>query len=276
MRTLDHLCKPLIIAHGGSKQLFPENTMPAFDGSAALGVDALEIDVRLTKDGVLVAHHDAAIDRTSNGQGAVADYTYEELKIFNFAYRFQDLDGNFPYRRTYIKIPKLIDIIQKYSHYLIILDMKDKGRLGEKASKVLKQMLDAFKLPPRLMVSSFDYKTIRYFRKITGGKVMTGASRKESIKYYFAYLFHLSGLISHTPYEVVQIPTKVKFFCLADKKYIESLQKRNIGVQFWTINNKDEMKALIKLNADGIITDRPDLMNQVLDELSDYRIPFLF
>lgn len=267
MQKTNYLCKPLVIAHGGSKALFPENTMTAFDGSISIGVDALEIDVRLTKDGVLVAHHDATIDRTSNGCGAVADYTYEELAVFNFGYRFQDLGGNFPYKKTSIEIPKLIDIMHKYSHYPMILDMKDKGQLGKKASQVLKQTIDSFTTPPPLIVSSFNYKTIHNFRKITDGKIITGSSRKESIKYYFAYLFHLSSLISNTPYQVVQIPKKVKFFCLANKKYIESFHKRNIGVQYWTINSKDEMRKLIKIKADGIITDRPDLMNEVLGEL---------
>ena len=73
-----------VIAHGGAKQLFPENTIEAFDGVMELGVDILEMDVCLTKDEVVVTHHDKTIDRTSDGSGRVRDYTYEELKNFNF------------------------------------------------------------------------------------------------------------------------------------------------------------------------------------------------
>src|SRR6056297_1293931 len=75
--------RPWVIAHGGAKQLWPENTMPAFEGSAQLGVDMLEIDMKITKDEVLVCHHDNTIDRMSDGEGELGDFTYEELLAFN-------------------------------------------------------------------------------------------------------------------------------------------------------------------------------------------------
>lgn len=267
MSLINPLESPLIIAHGGSKKLFPENTMTAFDGSIELGVNALEIDVRLTKDNALVAHHDMTIDRTSNGCGLVINYTYPELSTFNFGYHFKDLNGDFPYKNQPIKIPKLIDIMRKYSDYLMIIEIKDKGESGKKACELLKKYIDSFKTPLSIIVSSFDFNIIQYFRNITQGKIMTGASTKEVLKDYFAHLFHLSNFISCTPYEVLQIPTKIKCLNLAKKKYIQSLHQRNIAVQFWTINNKEEMKKLIALKADGIITDRPDLLKEVLEEI---------
>lgn len=87
---------PFVVAHGGCKHLFPENTMAAFDGAVALGVDMLEMDVRLTADSVLVTHHDDTLRRTSDGEGLIIGYTLEELGRFNFGAKFAGLERSIP------------------------------------------------------------------------------------------------------------------------------------------------------------------------------------
>ena len=116
--------RPLIIAHGGAKELFPENTMVAFDGSVAIGIDMLEIDVCLTKDDILITHHDKTIDSMTNGTGKIREYTYEELKVFNFGDGFKDLDGNNPYSDTVVSVTKLSDVFAKYPNLLIMLRLR--------------------------------------------------------------------------------------------------------------------------------------------------------
>ena len=88
---------PLIFAHRGSSHLFPENTELAFLKSFELGVDAFETDIRLTKDGRIVTQHNEDIDETTDGTGKVIDYAYDELKEFNFGYKFKNINGDFPY-----------------------------------------------------------------------------------------------------------------------------------------------------------------------------------
>ena len=125
---------PWIIAHGGSKALWPENTLMAFKGSMNIGVDALEMDVNITKDGVLVCHHDATIDRMSDGEGNVADFTFEELQAFNFGEGFEDIDGNFPYQDDLVPVPSLESVIVEFPDIPLIIEIKNSGELGEQAA----------------------------------------------------------------------------------------------------------------------------------------------
>ena len=105
---------PFVVAHGGCKHLFPENTMVAFDGAVALGVDMLEMDVRLTADSVLVTHHDDTLRRTSDGEGLIIGYTLEELGRFNFGAKFAGLEKKYPYRNCRVRITTLESVLLKY------------------------------------------------------------------------------------------------------------------------------------------------------------------
>ena len=90
--------RPLVIAHGGAKLMNPENTVMAFDYAYNIGVDVLEMDLRLTKDNVLITHHNETIDETSDHTGLVMDYTYDELVQMNFGAKFTDYEGKQPYK----------------------------------------------------------------------------------------------------------------------------------------------------------------------------------
>src|SRR5215210_8056999 len=95
--------RPLVYAHRGGAKLRPENTLASFDNGLALGADGLELDVRLSRDGQVVVHHDAALDRTTNASGPVADRTAAELAMVDAGYRFEARDGaasRFPFRGT--------------------------------------------------------------------------------------------------------------------------------------------------------------------------------
>ena len=153
---------PWIIAHGGAKQLWPENTLVAFTGSVHLGVDALEMDVRLTKDDVLVLHHDETIDRMSDGQGKVRDFTFEELKAFNFGEGFEDIHGDYPYKDSLVIITSLDQLMTLYGHLPFVIEIKDEGADGEKAADLLKALIDKYDMKDRTLVASFHDEVIDY------------------------------------------------------------------------------------------------------------------
>ncbi len=111
----------LIVAHRGGAKLAPENTLAAFDNALALGVDVLEMDVCLTKDNVLVAIHDLTIDRTCEASGNVRNYTFDELRQFNFAYNFKNAAEEYPYRNNQVLIPHIEEIFERYPNtYMMI------------------------------------------------------------------------------------------------------------------------------------------------------------
>lgn len=259
--------RPLVIAHGGAKKLFPENTMVAFDGSVAIGIDMLEMDVCLTKDDILITHHDKTIDAMTNGSGNIRDYTYEELKAFNFGDGFKDLNGNNPYADTIVSVTKLEDVFKKYPNMLYNVEIKDGGETGEKAASILYKLIKDNKLENQILVPSFDDETINHFRELTNNSILTSSAREETKKYIYYHLAQMDNLVFDIKYEAMQLPLSDSGVNLATKAIMNDAHRRNIAVHYWTIDDKETMRDLILRGADGIITDRPDLLNEVLDEL---------
>ncbi len=109
------LAKPYILAHQGGELLAPTNTMAAFAVADSIGVDFLDIDVHMTKDGHLVGIHDSTVDRTTNGRGRVDSYTLAELQKLDAGYRFQDVRGAYSYRGKGVRIPELEEVFATYA-----------------------------------------------------------------------------------------------------------------------------------------------------------------
>jgi len=258
--------RPWILAHGGAKDLFPENTLVAFDGSVEIGIDALEIDVVLTGDEILIPLHDLTIDDTSDGEGEAGRYTYEELQQFNFGYDFEALDGSFPYRDTLVTIPTLEEVILRYPGMHFTLEIKNPGDDGMKAAEKFLALITQTGIEDRVVVASFHDDVLRYFFEISEGNIAISGSQEMVEDLVFSALGAAEWL--HRPDAVmVQIPTSGAGINLSSQRVIRSLHRRNMAVQYWTINEKEEMRRLIEAGADGLITDRPDLMREVLEEM---------
>lgn len=257
---------PWVIAHGGAKKLFPGNTMLAFRGAAKIGVDMLEMDVRMTKDEVLVTHHDETIDRMSNGTGRVFDYTYEELLQFNFGYSFKNIDGDKIYQNDTIPLGSLDDVFAEFNDMFLMVELKDKGENGRRAAEILKSLIQKYKLQDNIVAVAFNEEVLSYFHQITNGEILIGTSEEETKDFIITAISAMEFLYFPKA-TVVAIPTQNSGIQLDSKRIINSAHRRNIAVHYWTINDKAEMKRLIGLGADGLITDRPDLMKEVLVEL---------
>ncbi len=258
---------PWIIAHGGLKKMFPENTMTAFDGAVGLGVDALEMDITLTKDNQLVTHHDLTIDRMSDGSGNVRDYTHEELLGFNFGHGFRDLDGNLSYRDQFVEIGLLEHVMEKYGHlYPLMIEIKDKGEDGKLAGEILYSMIEDYSIMNSVIVFSFDKEVMDHFYEISNGEIVIGSSQEETEDFVFSGLSGMEYLYRPKA-SVVAIPLKAAGIPLDMKRIINSAHRRNMAVHYWTIDDPEVMKDLILKGVDGIMTDRADVMQEVLKEL---------
>ncbi|GAB4411296.1 MAG: glycerophosphodiester phosphodiesterase [Bacteroidia bacterium] len=258
--------RPWVIAHGGAKALFPENTLLAFEGAWAIGVDALEIDLQLTRDGVLICHHDDDIDGMSDGTGLLLDLDYADLAPYNFGHDFQALDGSYPYRDTLIPAPQLEEVLQRFPDAQFIVELKNRGESGRKAAEVLRNLIARYDLYDRIIVASFHDETLDYFREQTNDQVLLSSAESETEDFVFSGLSGMEFL--YRPGAVaVQIPTSSAGINLASSRIVASAHRRDMAVHYWTINDKEEMRNLIGLGADGLITDRPDLMWEVLREM---------
>lgn len=258
--------RPWVIGHGGAKSLAPENTLLAFDTAMAIGVDMLEMDVCMTADEVLVTHHDETIDRMSDGTGRVIELTYASLLAFNFGDGFQALDGTFPYRNQAVPIPTLEQVLTRYPDVPFNIELKNQGANGLRAAERLWSLIQRLGLQDRVLVASFHDEVLAHFREISGFTVPTSGAESETEDLVF------SGLSAHEylvrPVAVaVQLPTSSAGIPLGTKRIVNSAHRRNMAVHYWTINDREEMRRLILLGADGLITDRPDLMQDLLREM---------
>jgi glycerophosphoryl diester phosphodiesterase len=258
--------KPWIIAHGGAKKMFPENTMVAFQGSMAIGVDMLEMDVNITKDGILITQHDLTIDDVTNGTGNVIDYTFDELKQFNFGYDFKDLDGNYTYRNKQVEVTKLESVMTTFPNTPMMVEIKNREESGKAAAEELWKLIQLHNFQDKMMVVAFDDATLNYFQEISNNTILISTSEEETKDFVFSSLFAMDYAYSPKA-SAVAIPTENSGIDLTPKRIIKAAHRRNMAVHYWTIDEKADMKLLIQNGADGLITDRLDLMHEVLVEL---------
>jgi glycerophosphoryl diester phosphodiesterase len=254
--------RPLIVGHRGSRMLFPENTLFAFRAAFDLGVDMLEMDVRLTRDGQLVVHHDATIERTSDGCGKIIHHSFKDLTAYNFGAKFIDMDGNQPYLNTKIEISKLKTVFEAFPHLPMIIDIKDPGIIGELAIDQINLLIKQFSRYDETIVASFSNQNIRYMKTFYP-KLYTSTAEGDVRKYVSLHTLYLDWFYKSSNCSL-QLPVEKSGFNLSSNHFIDSIHKRNMAVHYWTINDPDEMRRLLALKVDGIITDRPDLLLKII------------
>ncbi|OEH94086.1 glycerophosphodiester phosphodiesterase [Bacillus solimangrovi] len=245
---------PDIIAHRGGAGIAPENTLEAFTLSESLGVDILEFDVRLSKDGQVIVIHDESIDRTTNGKGNVSDYTIEKLKSFDAGYQFVGPDGSYPYRGKGITIPLLTEVLESFDHMPMVIELKENDtELADKFADIINH----YNMENKVIVSSFYDEIANYFYDITNGRVAISTASKTTKNFVILNELFL-GNIYPLKEKAMQLPTHSSIFDLTTKRLIDSAHERNIAVQYWTINDTDMMEFLLEQGADGIMTDYPN------------------
>lgn len=265
----DDIENPLVIAHGGAKKLYPENTILAFEKSIEMGVDAIEMDVRLSADNVLCTIHDEDISKYTNHKGKVQDYTYDELSFFNFGYNFKNLNDEYAYR--FVSDGKLIparidELFKQYgSSIYYVLEIKEEDERGKQAAKSIYDLIVRYDLVDYCIVASFDYDTMQYFQSINQADITCVMDYKQSkdfvVASYIGYDF-----IKTYPMDGVMFPLIERDIPLDDWYLIHKIHRHIMFAFYWTIDDEKTMRELIGKQADGIITDRPDLLLEILNE----------
>jgi len=245
---------PIRFAHRGSRVLWPENTMPAFQGAVDLGYRYLELDVHLSRDGAVVVFHDDRLERLTDGSGKVWDHTWEELRTLDAAHNF-DEEGGHPLRGAGIRIPLLEELARTFPDTLLNIDLKQKG-----IEEVVAGLIERIGAEDRVLIGSFRDWRIATFRRLTHGRVALSAGPREVARALAACRLRLP---IGGPADALQIPRRI-----ASKRLVVSAHAAGKQVHVWTVNDPEEMRALIDIGVDGIITDRPDLLNEVVFGLS--------
>jgi len=251
---------PQVIAHQGGDGLWPGNTLHAFEQAAALGVDVLEMDLHITQDGVLVIMHDETVDRTTDGTGAIEDLTLTEIEQLDAGYNWSlDDDATFPYRGQGITVPTLEEIFQIFPDYHMTIEIKQTERsMAEPFCALIRQ----YGMQDKILVASFHDKRMEEFRQVCP-EVATSSAREETTIFVLLTKVFLGRLYS-PKFQTLQVPQESSGITVMTASFVRAAHERGLRVEPWTINDPEQMQLYIGWGVDGLITDRPDVMLELL------------
>lgn len=238
----------LRMAHQGGEDLWPSNTMLAFRESARLGVEVLDTDTHLTRDGVLVLLHDETVDRTTDGHGFVRDMTLAEV---------QRLDAGFHsrYRGQGLRIPTLEELLDAFPDRLIGLELK---QTTPAAVVELDRVLTLHKARSRVLLSTFVSGLMAPLRKRCPD-LATAATPEEVRIFWVLSSLHLESFLSPS-YSALQVPLEHGGHSLVTARFVQAAHARGVRVLPWTLNTRAEIDYARSLGVDGINSNRPDLL----------------
>jgi len=224
----------LVVAHRGASSLAPENTLVAVTRAVELGADCSEIDVRLTKEGEVVLLHDSLLKRTANESGAVWDYTLEELTGFEVGSWFgKEFEGE--------SIPTLTEVIRSVKGQILLnIEIKVSREEPELAPKVV-AIIRKEKMRKKCLVTSFDRNTVEKVKAID-----------PEIKTGFIFSQNHPEDVFEGNWDVLSCNWRV-----VDAEFMASAREAKKEVHVWTVDDPEEMRRLIGLGVDAIITNRP-------------------
>jgi glycerophosphoryl diester phosphodiesterase len=233
---------PLAFAHRGGAGDSPENTMPAFEAAVALGYRHLETDVHLTADGVLLAFHDESLDRVTDRTGVIAELPWSEV-------RRARVDGREP-------IPRLDDLLGAWPDVFVNIDPKH-----DRTVEPLADAIERAGAIERVGIGSFSDRRIARLRARLGGRLCTSLGPAGVARLRAASFGVPAGRF---PSQCVQVPPTTRGLALVDRRFIRTAHHHGMQVHVWTIDDPDEMHRLFELGVDGIMTDRPRVLRDVL------------
>lgn len=287
----------MIAAHRGGGDINPENTILAFrEAVLTYDVDIVESDLYMTKDGYLVFNHDSYIDETCNINGDISydemkaliedennrhyieDMTLEELQQYNFGYYFEDENGERIYKDVenleeaglqMATADKLFEMFyESHPDLMFILEIKNEGETGIKACELFNNILNEYpNYKDQVVLGTFKDEIETELRE-NYPDILNGAAPTKAAQFVLTQYLGVN-LFDNSNFSCLQIPVSYDIgfeLNLVSKSLVKRAHKRNIAVQYWTINDPDEMRTLIELGADCLMTDNPKLMREVLEE----------
>lgn len=251
---------PIRFAHRGSRKLWPENTWHGFHAAVdELGYRYIETDVQITRDGVVVVFHDDTLERTTNGTGSVADWDWTDIQHLDAGYNFEpDGDGRFPLRGKGVCISRLDDTFDRFPDTRFNIDLKAKGTdwgVAEVVARMNRQ--------DTVLVGSFSDLRLARFRRITKGSVAIAAAKRAAMTMYG---LSRVGRFSRIPVQAYQLPHEIRG-AKVDQKLVDAVHAAGAHLHLWTVDDPEDMERFLALGVDGIVTDRPDLLNEVLEDM---------
>ncbi len=238
----------IAFAHRGGALEAPENTMKAFEYAVGLGYRYVETDAYATRDGVLLAFHDDKLDRVTDRRGKIAELDYADI-------REARIGGTEP-------IPLLEELLAAWPELRINIDPKHDGAVAP-----LIDMLRRTDALDRVCIGSFSDARIARMRAAFGEAVCTSMGPREVARFWLTKRRIPAGRFGAN---CIQIPVKQGPFTLVDAASVAAAHRRGLKMHVWTIDDEAEMRRLIAIGVDGIMTDKPSLLRSVLNSIAGH------
>lgn len=260
----------LVFAHRGGAKLRPENTLLAFDHGLSCGADGLEFDVRLSSDGIVVVHHDATLERTTDGTGPVSAHTADDLARLDAGFHFRppspdgDLPASagqsarYPFRGLAGGVPRLDAVLRRYPAARCIIELKSDDL--ELALRTINTVRAAGAIG-RVSLGSFGTRVLRAARFLEP-RIPTGASREETR--LALYRSWVRWPVRRPRYREFQVPERSGSMRVVSPRFVRYAHEAGVAVRVWTVDEERDMRRLLSWGVDGLITDRPDVAVQVV------------
>lgn len=247
-------------AHRGGARLWPEHTLVAFQGAADAGADILEIDVHATSDGEIVVMHDDTVDRTTDGTGAVKTMDFATLRGLDAAYRFtQDGGETYPYRGQGVQVPTLAEVLAAHPGALFNIEIKQQS--PSIVSETIAVITEAG-VADRVVLGSFYDQVTREAREAAPG-MLTALGTLEGMDLYNLQPDYEDSYTPPSPF----FAAPVEFSGLEmTAELIDKAHRVGVRVHAWTVNDRDEMQRVLDFGVEGIITDDPVTLGEVIAE----------
>ena len=251
----------LNIAHRGGARVRPEHTLLAYEQALVDGAHVLELDVHATSDGVLVVMHDDTVDRTTDGKGAIKEMTFDALRAFDAGHDFSDDGGEtFPFRGMGLQVPSLEEVFEAFPDEPYVIEIKQEA---PSIVDAFVAMCEKHGIVDQMVGAAFSDAVIQELRR-AAPDMATAFGLVEVADFY-----GLSPEREPTyepPGEFLHVPTTFQGLDLMVPSFLNRAKRFGLKIHAWTINDVDEMRALIDLGVDGIMTDYPPRLRDVLNE----------
>jgi glycerophosphoryl diester phosphodiesterase len=248
----------IAFAHRGGGGEAPENTLPAFEAAVAMGYRYLETDVHLTRDGVLLAFHDSDLERLTDRSGRIGELTLAEVREADAGYAFSpDGGASYPFRGTGVVVPTLEELLTRWDDVFLNIDAKADDTVAPLVALVSR--LKAF---GRVCIGSFSDHRVARIRRLAAGRICSSMGQVATAT---AYAVSRTGRMPRFHADCLQVPQRWGRLRI-DRRFVHAAHRAGLPIHVWTVDDEAEMRFLLDLGVDGIMTDRPRLLKQVFQE----------
>ena len=250
--------KPRAIAHRGASGAFPENTLEAFTAAHQLGVPYIEFDIHTTRDGCVVVSHDPDLMRIAGRNAIIRELDYKELAAIDAGYNFAADDGSYPFRGKGIKLPLLSEVLSNFADMRCVVEIK---QIEPSLVKQMLEIIDRAGMRRRVMISCEFQQPLDEVRALAPG-IPTNFSTFEVGNFFRAMVAKMADYTP--PARALQIPIEYEKFVLVTPESVAAAHQVGVEVHVWTVDDEAEMRRLLALGVDGILTNFPDRLLKLL------------